>query len=169
MAHTPVPVMPPVTRLPAPCPLCQGELSVYVFMRAVDWANAPGGLELRIDSHHHIGPHACCPPEPAEDIMTAALDSIVDAAQKVLNLGDGWKILPAQHSHDLVKALSVTTRDASAVIPLPLAPQVSVVVFAADDMMIGLDQGRTAAQMWADLQQACAQLIADATAWRAGP
>lgn len=80
MARTPISILPPVQHLPAPCPLCQGQLSVYLFVQATDWANVTGGLELTIQSHHLIGPHACYPAAAEEDDDTelSIVASVVD-------------------------------------------------------------------------------------------
>lgn len=81
MAHTPVPHLTPVTRLTAPCPVCMGELSVYVFTQATDWRNTTKGLELIINSYHHIGPHACYPAVTGQDahLLLSTVDGL-----------DGW-------------------------------------------------------------------------------
>ena len=52
--------------LEAPCPTCQGQLTVYLFVYTVSTESKPGAISVNLEADHLIGPHACYPPQPAE-------------------------------------------------------------------------------------------------------
>lgn len=79
MSRHPTLTLPPVTCLSTPCPNCQGDLTVYVFMQATDWANTSKGLELTVNTTYQIGPHACYPSALPEDIMADGADALIIA------------------------------------------------------------------------------------------